>query len=387
MSFFSSWFLLIVPVFFTFGWLASRFDWRQMRLHHEQSPQLYFKGVNALLEQNEDQAVALFIEAVQNDPATAELHFALGSLLRRRGEFGSAVQVHEHLLARGDLTQSDRHRAQYALALNFVDAGLLDRAEHTLLQLNGTIFEAPSQLKLLSIYERSQDWEHAKTIAQRINKSHITKRQAHYLCEQAKNESDAVRAVELLQKAIDVDPQAARASIEMAKHHIQKNQYEQAFFCLSPWVIQQHATVPLLAMSFAKAACKCQPNRITVAMLALQSAYNKQPNLDVLAAIVHLDSYTHTDNGEDESKLLRNWYVRHLEHTPSLVAATRWIAGERLEHEQFHPQVQSALEKAVAPLQRYRCLACGFSATTHHWHCPGCQNWDSYDARRIEDIK
>ena len=70
--------------------------------------------------------------------------------------------------------------------------------------------------------------------------------------------------------------------------------------------------------------------------------------------------------------------MRHLEREPSLVAAANWIAGEKLEHEQFHPQVQRALDHAVKPLTRYRCAACGFEAKQHFWQCPGCQAWDSY---------
>ncbi|HEX5697224.1 MAG TPA: lipopolysaccharide assembly protein LapB, partial [Rhodoferax sp.] len=80
------------------------------------------------------------------------------------------------------------------------------------------------------------------------------------------------------------------------------------------------------------------------------------------------------------------WYAHHLEKEPSLVAATRWIAGEKLEHEQFHPQVQRALDHATRPLLRYRCAACGFEASQHFWQCPGCQTWDSYPARRVEEL-
>jgi len=47
------------------------------------------------------------------------------------------------------------------------------------------------------------------------------------------------------------------------------------------------------------------------------------------------------------------------------VAASRWLAGERFEHEQFHPQVQRALDQATRPLMRYRCAACGFEAHQH----------------------
>jgi len=61
-------------------------------------------------------------------------------------------------------------------------------------------------------------------------------------------------------------------------------------------------------------------------------------------------------------------------------------AKEKLEHEKFHPHVQSALDHAVKPLTRYRCAACGFEAKQHFWQCPGCQAWDSYPARRVEEL-
>jgi lipopolysaccharide biosynthesis regulator YciM len=48
--------------------------------------------------------------------------------------------------------------------------------------------------------------------------------------------------------------------------------------------------------------------------------------------------------------------------------------------------VQRALDHAAKPLTRYRCAACGFEARQHFWHCPGCQSWDSYPARRVEEL-
>ena len=50
------------------------------------------------------------------------------------------------------------------------------------------------------------------------------------------------------------------------------------------------------------------------------------------------------------------------------------------------PRCKSALDHAVKPLTRYRCAACGFEAKQHFWQCPGCQAWDSYPARRVEEL-
>ena len=77
MEFDANWILLGLPIAFSFGWLASRFDLRQLRMENRQAPKAYFKGLNFLLNEQQDQAIDAFIEAVQNDPDTSELHFAL----------------------------------------------------------------------------------------------------------------------------------------------------------------------------------------------------------------------------------------------------------------------------------------------------------------------
>jgi lipopolysaccharide biosynthesis regulator YciM len=83
---------------------------------------------------------------------------------------------------------------------------------------------------------------------------------------------------------------------------------------------------------------------------------------------------------------MRNRYLDHLEREPSLVITAKWLAGEKLSSEVAQVQVQRSLEQASGPLKRYRCAACGFEARQHFWQCPGCQAWDSYPARRVEEL-
>jgi lipopolysaccharide biosynthesis regulator YciM len=183
------WILIGLPLAFGLGWMASRLDLRQLRIDNRQAPRAYFKGLNYLLNEQQDQAIDAFIEAVQNDPDTSELHFALGNLFRRRGEYERAVRVHEHLMQRGDLSSADRQRAQHGLALDFLKAGLLDRAEDALRKLEGTTFEGQARLARLAIYERSREWPQASAVAAQLENSgeaNFAVRQAHYLCEQAR---------------------------------------------------------------------------------------------------------------------------------------------------------------------------------------------------------
>jgi lipopolysaccharide biosynthesis regulator YciM len=377
MDFDLTWLLWGLPIAFGLGWFASRLDLRQLRIENRLAPKAYFRGLNFLLNEQQDQAIDAFIEAVQNDPDTSELHFALGNLFRRRGEYERAVRVHEHLLSRADLSRADRHRAQHALALDYLRAGLLDRAEEALRKLEGTAYEEQALLALLAIYERSRDWAQASEIARKLDSGgtgQFAARQAHYLCEQAASAAPAEAEV-LLEKAMKTAPRAPRPRMELASLRRRAGDARGAFALLMELAQDVPTALPLLAKPLTEAALAC--GRQPEAMALLRASYEQSSSLDVLDGITTL---------ENDSDAARNWYVQHLQRAPSLVAAAKWIAGEKLEHEQFHPDVQRALDHAVKPLTRYRCAACGFEAKQHFWQCPGCQAWDSYPPRRVEEL-
>ncbi|HSI53728.1 MAG: lipopolysaccharide assembly protein LapB [Ramlibacter sp.] len=377
MDFDLSWVLWGLPIAFVLGWVASRLDLRQMRIENRQAPKAYFRGLNFLLNEQQDQAIDAFIEAVQNDPDTSELHFALGNLFRRRGEYERAVRVHEHLLSRGDLSRVDRHRAQHALALDYLKAGLLDRAEEALRKLEGTAHEGQALLALLAIYERSRDWNQASEIARKLDalgQGNFGGRLAHYLCEQATNAAPA-EAERLLREAMKKEPGAARPGLDLAALQRRAGDAAAAYRTLAALTESAPAAIPLIARPLTEAALASGQREQALAVL--RASYEALPTLDVLEGIVAL---------EPDATAARQWYVDHLGREPSLVAASKWLAGEKLEHEQFHPVVQGALDHAVKPLTRYRCAACGFEAKQHFWQCPGCQAWDSYPARRVEEL-
>jgi len=394
MDFDFSWLLLGLPLAFILGWLASRFDLRQLRIENRQAPKAYFRGLNFLLNEQQDQAIDAFIEAVQNDPDTQELHFALGNLFRRRGEYQRAVRVHEHLLGRGDLTRADRDRAQHALAQDFLRAGLLDRAEAALQKLEGTRYENEARLSLLAIYERSREWTQAAGVAQKLDEAEqasYSVRRAHHLCERAAEQvaaGDVQGAAQVLEQAVALAPQAPRPAIDTAALQLRNGDSAGAYDTLAALCETAPLALPLYAGMLQQAAVASQ--RGGEALLMLQRRYAESPSIDVLEAIMALggtpilpDDIAAEASTPPEP---RDGYIAHLIHHPSLVAASRWLAGERFAHEQYRQPVQRTLDQATRPLMRYRCAACGFEAHQHFWHCPGCQAWDSYPPRRVEEL-
>ena len=381
MDFDFTWLLWGLPLAFALGWGASRLDLRQWRMESRQAPKAYFRGLNHLLNEQQDQAIDAFIEAVQGDPDTAELHFALGNLFRRRGDYDRAVRVHEHLLSRADLGRKDRDRAQHALALDFLKAGLLDRAEAALHKLEGSAFEGEALLALLGIYERSRDWPQAKQIAQRLEDAEqgsFATRLAHYLCEEAElaqRNGDSAQALRLLEEAVQRAPQLARGWMALSAHKAQAGDAVGAFEALLR--LNQHAPQGLPLAARAMADLARQTGRQAEAVALLQASHKRAPSIDITEALASLSA---------DNEVVRNHYLAHLEREPSLVITAQWLAGETLSSATAQARVQKALEQASAPLRRYRCAACGFEARQHFWQCPGCQAWDSYPARRVEEL-
>jgi len=237
---------------------------------------------------------------------------------------------------------------------------------------------AQALLALLSIYERARDWRQAAEVSRQLDKEgqgQFDSRRAHYLCELAAQSKDSDEIHGLLQEAITSAPQLARPHIAMA-HWLQANgQSLQACEQLQQLALDIPSALPLFAGDLAQLAPLAQ--REAAVSKLLEAGYEKLQSLDVLDALVSLESHL-------GSPRARQHYATHLHHHPSLIAASQWLEGADLGDQQS--QVQRALALAVKPLRRYRCAACGFEALKHFWHCPGCQAWDSYPARRIEEL-
>ena len=385
MDFDLQWLLLGLPVAFALGWLASRIDLRQVKREQRESPQAYFKGLNLLLNEQQDKAIDAFLEAVQQDPNSTDLHFALGNLFRRRGEYERAVRVHEHLLKRADLPVAARERAQDALAQDFMKAGLFDRAEQAYRALEGSRFDIEAQLALLSLFERSRDWSAAIEVAGKLERSgtaSFASRIAHYWCEiaeAAEARQQSAAASDALRQARLASPQAARPLVLAGRRLARLGEHAQAMQTFGELLVAHPAAFNLIARDHAASALAC--GQQALAREQFDALYLRSPSTDLLAAIALLDPDAHR-----RRERLRT----HLREQPSLSAAQQLLALGAAGSVPLDATDARALDEAVGraarPLQRYRCAACGFDAQHYFWQCPGCMAWDSYPPHRLEDL-
>ena len=211
---FEYWWLLGFPLFFGLGWIAARIDIRQIVSESRALPRSYFKGLNFLLNEQPDKAIEAFIEVVKVDPETIELHFALGSLFRRRGEYDRAIRMHQNLLERADLAAEQKLQAQFELGQDYLKAGILDRAEEVFSRLEKTDQAMAARRALLEIYEQEKDWPRAIEMTKQVETD--PRALAQYLCELAQSESAQSRpdaARRHLDAALEANRKCVRASL------------------------------------------------------------------------------------------------------------------------------------------------------------------------------
>jgi len=384
MEFDLRWLLFIVPAAFFLGWLGSKLDTRQWKREQRDAPKAYFKGLNLLLNEQQDKAIDAFIEAVQADPDTSELHFALGNLFRRRGEYERAVRVHQHLVSRGDLPKTERDRAQHALAQDFFKAGIFDRAEEAFTVLLGTAFEQEARQALLSLYERSRDWRKAADMARELQKSgtgSYVGRIAHYLCElslEAQARQQDAEAMALLHEARAIAPQSARAYVLAGRMQARQGRQAEASATFADLLTQNPMAFQLVAGEYAQAAKAAGQAEHALTLLATH--FERQAGMALLLALAEL---------EPDAAMQRQRLVRLLREHPTLTAARRLIAQSEVKAQLSEDEaglISSALDRVARPLTRYRCAACGFEAAHYFWQCPGCLNWDTYPPRHVEEL-
>ncbi|HEY4069030.1 MAG TPA: lipopolysaccharide assembly protein LapB, partial [Burkholderiaceae bacterium] len=334
-----------------------------------------------------DKAIDAFIEAVQQDPDTSDLHFALGNLFRRRGEFERAVRVHEHLLQRADLPRGERDRAQHALAQDFMKAGLFDRAEAAYHALEGTAFDTEARLALLTLHERSRDWRAAVDVAAKLENrgtGSFASRIAHYWCELAL-EADAKQqtadADTAVKRAREAAPQAARPLVLAGERAARRGDHLEVMALWGVLMVALPTVFNLVAREYAASALAAGDG--PAAFERLYGLYRRAPSMDLLDAITLLDPAP----AHQRERLLA-----HLRSHPTLSVAKALLSQPQSETigETLTPvETQSladAVGRAAQPLHRYRCAACGFEANHYFWQCPGCLNWDSYPPQRLEDL-
>jgi len=387
---FEYWWLLGFPLFFALGWIAARIDIKHLLSESRTLPRSYFKGVDYLLKEQPDKAIEAFIDVVRVDPETIELHFALGSLFRRRGEYDRAIRMHQNLIDRADLGAEQRISALFELGQDYLKAGILDRAEDVFKRLTEGPHAADAPRFLLEIYEQEKEWMRASELAQRLaadTGESRAKEIAQYLCEMAAAEAAQTRPDEArrhLEEAIEWSRKCVRASILLGDLDRTAGKLESAIAQWKHIEQQNPAFLALVAQRLLEAHRDL--GRAEEGLTLLAGYLERYPSLDLLDTV-----FQHTleaKGPEAAYKLVRD----ELRRNPTLLGLDRLLEAQIVgteipDRRRDLELVRSLIHSHTTRLARYRCENCGFKARQFYWHCPACGGWETYPPRRTEEFE
>ena len=382
---FEYWQLLFFPLFFILGWAAARIDIRHLVKESRALPRSYFQGLNFLLNEQPDRAIESFVDAVKIDPQTVELHFALGSLFRRRGETERAIRMHQNLVERDDLPQDLKLQALSELGQDYLKAGLLDRAEEVFNKLRDSAMVKDAKQNLLEIYQLEKDWSKAIAIAAELPDIATQKEIAEYFCELATAEMIRSRPEEAsvyLQTALERNRKCVRASLLQGDIALQQDKLEEAVECWQRIEQQDPTFLALVAQRLLEAFRKLE--RRDEGLQLLRGYLDHYPSLDLLDVVFQL--VLESEGAEAAYGLVRD----ELKRNPTLLGFDKLIdARLLLASPETRPDLdlaKSIVQGYTRRLARYRCDNCGFKARQFYWRCPACGGWETYSPKRTEEF-
>ena len=386
---FEYWWLVGFPLFFGLGWLAARIDIKHLLTESRALPKSYFKGLNFLLNEQPDKAIEAFIEVVKVDPETVELHFALGSLFRRRGEHDRAIRMHQNLIDRADLSAEQRLAALFELGQDYLKAGILDRAEEIFNRLREGPLAAEARSFLLEIYQAEKEWQKAIDMAAEVDTGPSESRArdvAHFYCELAAFDTTHSRpddARRHLEAALEANRKCVRVSLQQGDLERSLGNSARA---IEHWKRIENQDPSYLALAAQRLLDAFrETGRLEEGLTLLAGHLERYPSLDLLDTVFQ---YTLDVKGAEAAYTL----VRdELRRNPTLLGLDRLleaqIAGASSPDRRRDLElVKNLVHSHARRLARYRCSSCGFRARQFHWHCPACGGWETYPPRRSEEF-
>ena len=370
---------VLLPLAAASGWLVG-YGQRKRRIRQGSVlSRRYFRGLNYLLNEESDKAIEEFLQLAEVNRDTVDTHLALGTLFRRRGEMDKAIRYHKHIIARPNLDEDQRERVLFELGLDYMRAGLLDRAERLFLELiDSAQVGVSSRRHLLDIYQQEKDWPQAIEQAQRLElvdgepTSRLVAQLRCELADQALEAGDPERALQNLRQARRYEPANARARL------------------IEGEIARREGSLDVACERYRE-ACELDPDLLVVWSETIVSAHRESDAINLFkdwlaglgqrthgnAPALLLARLTAETNPREAAKLLlatlqERSTVRGLELLMDLLNASE-LGLQEVGPELIRDLMQQLLQRQ--PI--YRCQQCGFSGSSHHWMCPSCRHWNS----------
>jgi len=347
----------------------------------------YYRGLNYLLNNEEDKAFKIFAALMDVDSSTIETHLALGGLYRKRGEFDKAILIHQNLLSRPTLEIELKNQALYELAKDFHSAGLYDRSEKIFRNLSEIKSYRQSCLEhLLKIYEVTKDWEKAielvKSMDAIIDNKKTLPLLAQYYCEISSmynKDNQIEKAIAISKKALKTNKSCIRANYQLAEYY-SKNDIGISVQYYHSIVHQNKNFSKFIVNKMISLAKELQNNSIifkTLMTISQMKEISFIPDIyffilyekDKETAMKYINTFDRTD-------LIDNFIITH-----TLASTEDQTSLNSVIHD-----LVSSYKNIFSSHFYFICNNCGYKSNKLNWICPSCNTWETIVPKSAVDI-
>jgi lipopolysaccharide biosynthesis regulator YciM len=366
------------------AWAAALRQGERDRAGYRASPH-YAQGLQYLAAGHTELAVTELAKVVRDDPDAVEVLQVLGSLLREIGQVERAIQTHQALLARRDLSRGERAQALASLGADFRRAGFLDRASRT---FDEALAADPRNIQALfelqKVQEEQRQWSEAYRLRTRLSRL---------------RKSDDSLVLGYLQAEI------GREALEVGDRDAAQKAFTTAL-ALDRRVFPAHlgladlflARDPARAATVLEEAIQVAPERAYLAFGRLERAYatGGQPSrfAELCERIIRDDprdwrarlALAGHLRAQGKAAEAFGLLLRAVEVNPQALAAHleswRAIDGLGVRPEAVQRYLATA-EQAVFYRDPHICTACRYRADDMLWRCPHCHEWNTFVEERV----
>jgi lipopolysaccharide biosynthesis regulator YciM len=350
-------------------------------------------GLNFLVDSQVDQAIEELTQATSFDTDALEIQMILGNLYRQKGQVGRAINIHQTLLQRPDLTTLEHAYVLLCLGLDFRHGGFVDRA----LEAFQEVMRLDSRnryalVNLQKLYEDQHQWADALRVREQIVKIDAGRRpEDQQILGFLRNEmgierqraGDGAAARRSFTDAIDLDGRTVPAYLNLGDAHEREGNVTAA---VDAWERLVHAV----------------PEQAHFAFDRLQRAYAKMGTphrfVELCRGLIDRDpqgwrarvALSRHRAAAGQHRAAFDQLLEALPHHPHGLAIHQEI-WELLHALAFDPALirryVELTREAVFYLDPHICRRCRYRSTEPLWQCPQCHEWNTFVEERLAPAK
>ena len=353
----------------------------------------YMLGLNFLVDNQVDQAIEELTHATSTDTDALEIQMILGNLYREKGQVGRAINVHQALLQRPDLTVLEHAYVLLCLGLDFRHGGFVDRA---LEAFQGVLrLDARNRYALVNLqklHEEQHQWADALRVREEVARIDAGRRPddqqilgflRNEIGREQDHAGDEAGAARTFTEAIDADTRTVPAYLHLGDVRERQGNISAA---VDVWerlidAVPDRAYFVLERLERAYRTLGA-PRRFTE---LCQRLIDRDPQgwRARLALSRHLASA-----GQQRAAL--ELLLDALPHNPHALVIHQeiWQALAGLDFDAGLLRRYVELTRgAVFYLDPHVCRRCRYRTTELLWQCPQCHEWNTFVEERMAPAK